>query len=194
MSEFENTVTQTSRQRGPWLFAPVMALQGVVGAALYGILGIFSYTLPGMGDIVIRPAIAIVAFFGVRFGPWVGYATGFLGNCLIDWLNGDGVLTDWNWSIAVGLIGLIAGFLGFIVRVPAGERAQLVRVAAIGAVAVIFALLFTVTDVLRGTAVGEWWLHSYLPAMAWSGLVALLLTPLLASGWRGRERSGTATT
>lgn len=191
MSDYASTVKTTGTPSSPWALKPSMAIAAILGALLYGILGIFSYTLPGMGDVVIRPAIAIVAFLGLRFGPWVGLVAGFLGNCIIDWLNADGFLTEWNWSIAVGLIGLLAGFLGFIVREPAGERARLIRIGALAAVAVIFALLFTITDVFRGVPVGQWWNASYLPAMLWSGLAALVLTPLLASGWTGKFSGAT---
>ena len=57
----------------------------------------------------VRPAFAIVPFFGYAFGPIVGFFTGFVGNAIGDQISGWGALTSWNWSIANGLVGLIAG-------------------------------------------------------------------------------------
>ena len=42
-------------------------------------------------------------------GPIVGFFTGFVGNAIGDQISGWGVLTSWNWSLANGLVGLIAG-------------------------------------------------------------------------------------
>ena len=43
------------------------------------------------------------------FGPVVGLFTGLVGNMIGDQLSGWGLLTSWNWSIANGLVGLLAG-------------------------------------------------------------------------------------
>src|SRR5918911_1632027 len=51
------------------------------------------------------------ALYGVIFGPWVGFFTGLVGNIIIDLLSGYGF--SWNWSLANGLLGLIAG-LAFV--------------------------------------------------------------------------------
>ncbi len=40
--------------------------------------------IPGAGNVAIRPAVALVFFFGLAFGPIVGFFTGFVGNILSD--------------------------------------------------------------------------------------------------------------
>ena len=57
----------------------------------------------------VRPAFALVPFFGYAFGPIVGLFVGLVGNGIGDQLSGWGALTSWNWSIANGLVGLLAG-------------------------------------------------------------------------------------
>src|SRR6185503_21212185 len=79
-----------------------------IGAALYGILLVAQIPIPGT-TVSVRPAFALVPFFGYAFGPIVGFFTGFVGNAIGDQISGWGLLTSWNWSIANGLVGLIAG-------------------------------------------------------------------------------------
>jgi uncharacterized membrane protein len=87
-----------------------VAIMGI-GAVLYAI---FSYlfngalfAVPSLDQISLRPAIAIPMFLGYLFGPAVGFVTGAVGNMLGDALTGFGFSPQ--WSIANGLIGLIAG-------------------------------------------------------------------------------------
>ena len=58
----------------------------------------------------VRPAIAIIPFVGLRLraGSPV-FFTGAVGNAIVDQIMGYGFLTSWNWSIANGLVGLLAG-------------------------------------------------------------------------------------
>ncbi|HEY71650.1 MAG: hypothetical protein B6I35_08300 [Anaerolineaceae bacterium 4572_32.2] len=81
-----------------------------LGAALYGVLSFGSnmIALPAAGNIALRPAVCIPMFFGVVFGPWVGFISGFLGNIIGDSLSGWGFWI-W-WDIGNGLMGLVPGF------------------------------------------------------------------------------------
>jgi energy-coupling factor transport system substrate-specific component len=158
---------------------------GAAGAVLYGILGVFSFGIPGTADVVLRPAVALVPFVGLRFGAVAGFLTGSLGNAIVDLVGGHGVLTDWNWSVANGLIGLFAGLLARY-RPSSGLLHTELHVA----VAVVAGLAFTVTDVVRGTAFSDWLTAAYLPAVAGTAVMSLLLVPLLDLAWRALvERS-----
>nr|HID14803.1 ECF transporter S component [Anaerolineae bacterium] len=81
-----------------------------LGAALYGVLSFATnmLALPAAGNIALRPAVCIPMFFGVAFGPWVGFISGFLGNIIGDALSGWGFWI-W-WDVGNGLMGLIPGF------------------------------------------------------------------------------------
>lgn len=95
---------------GMWEVSTRVVVYSAVGAALYFVLGIFSPTIPGTQDVSIRPAFALVPFFGYAFGPIAGFFTGYVGNSLIDQLLWGGFFSSWEWGIANGLAGLVAGF------------------------------------------------------------------------------------
>ncbi len=174
----------TSVPTKPWSVTSRTIVFGAVGAALYGVLGVFSFLIPGTQNVAIRPALAIIPFVGVRFGPIAGFFTGFVGNAIVDQIQGYGFLTYWNWSVANGLVGVIAGLLAAYTPEPAKESRRLVRVAVIAVIAVIAGLLFTVTDIFLGNTLGYWFTTAYLPAIFTTGLVSLLLVPVLDRAWQ----------
>src|ERR671929_1135698 len=92
-----------------WTVSSRTIVYAAIGAALYGILLVAQVPIPGGGNVSARPAFALVPFFGYAFGPIVGFFTGLVGNAIGDQISGWGLLTSWNWSIANGLVGLIAG-------------------------------------------------------------------------------------
>ena len=45
-------------------------MYAAIGAALYGVLGAFiNFVIPGSNNVSVRPAYALVPFFGIAFGP-----------------------------------------------------------------------------------------------------------------------------
>jgi uncharacterized membrane protein len=82
----------------------------VVGALVYGVFSwLFNgqtFTLPEVSQVTLRPAAVFPAFFGFMFGPAVGFMTGAAGNVVGDLFVGN---VSPHWSVANGLIGLIAG-------------------------------------------------------------------------------------
>jgi energy-coupling factor transport system substrate-specific component len=117
----------------------------LVGAALYGIFGWLTSGLkiPGPFDSQIRPGVSIPLFFGVAFGPVVGFVTGSVGNIIIDALAGT---VFWNWSIGNGLMGLVAGFAALRAR-RAGTPQSLVACVLYSLLGVVVGMAFaSVTD------------------------------------------------
>src|SRR3954447_8030230 len=115
-----------------------------IGAALYGVLvGLFKVPLPGTTAVDVRPAFALVPFFGFAFGPVVGLFTGLVGNMIGDQISGWGALTSYNWSLANGAVGLIAGlapmFLASMMVKSLPQRAMAGAIA--GAIGVVVGLL-----------------------------------------------------
>ncbi|WP_328353598.1 ECF transporter S component [Mycobacterium sp. NBC_00419] len=168
----------------PWTVTSRTIVFGAVGAALYGALGVFSFIVPGTANVALRPALAIIPFVGLRFGPVAGFFTGLVGNAIVDQIQGFGFLTYWNWSLANGLVGLIAGLLAYYTREPEKESRRIVRVEVIVAVAVILGLLFTITDIFLGNTLVYWFTAAYLPALLSSGLASLVLVPVLDKAWQ----------
>lgn len=135
-----------------------------IGAALYGVLswGTNIIQLPSVSQVALRPAIVIPIFFGVVFGPAVGFFVGFVGNVLGDALTGWGVFPIWD--IGNGLIGLVAGLsFAFATR----KRSLDALVVIIAAIGVIMALLILTNPVIvdpngsNGATTdvsGTWWL------------------------------------
>jgi uncharacterized membrane protein len=82
-----------------------------IGAALYAVFSfLFNgtvFVVPSISQVALRPAIAIVMFFGYTFGPVVGFFTGAVGNMVGDALTGFGLFPQ--WSVGNGLVGFIAG-------------------------------------------------------------------------------------
>jgi uncharacterized membrane protein len=94
-----------------WQFGTREVVYAAIGAALYGVLSWVTnvFQLPSISLVALRPAIVIPIFFGVAFGPVVGFFAGFVGNVLGDALTGWGVYP--LWCVGNGLLGMIPGLI-----------------------------------------------------------------------------------
>ena len=157
-----------------------------IGAALYGILLVAQIPVPGT-TVSVRPAFALVPFFGYAFGPIVGFFTGLVGNAVGDQISGWGLLTSWNWSIANGIVGLIAGLAPmFLARwaTSSNIRDRAIGGAVAGAIAVVIGFLFTFTDLViqSGNTVGG--VTSFYITVIVADLIAtIILVPILVYAW-----------
>jgi uncharacterized membrane protein len=159
-----------------------------IGAALYGVLSWATNViqLPSVSLVALRPAIVIPIFFGVVFGPAVGFFSGFVGNILGDALTGWGVFPIWD--IGNGLIGLVAGLsMAFANR----KRSLDALVVLVGAIGIILTLLILTNPTIvdpngNGTATtdisGTWWLP----------LLGVIIAIGLRYALRGREEMASA--
>ena len=111
----------------------------VVGALIYGVFGWMfngqTFNLPSVSQVSLRPAVVFPAFFGFMFGPAVGFMTGAAGNIVGDLFVGT---VSPHWSVANGLIGLIAG----MARVMLDEKQSLNVATAIAGIGGIVAAAF----------------------------------------------------
>lgn len=100
-----------TRQNKAWEIGTREVVWMSIGAALYAVFSwIFNgtvFVVPSLSQVSLRPAIAIPMFFGYAFGPVVGFFSGAVGNMFGDALTGFGLSPQ--WSIANGLVGMIAG-------------------------------------------------------------------------------------
>ena len=178
------TVMQDDRSSsGMWEVTTRVIVYAAIGAALYGVAAVFSFLIPGTANVSVRPAFALVTFFGFAFGPIVGFFTGFVGNAIADQISGWGLLTSWNWSLANGLAGLLAGVFGVVLARSIPNRLLLAAVAS--ALAVVIGFLFVFTDIWLGTAddASVAFTANYLPVVIANLIAAVILTPILVAVW-----------
>ncbi len=169
-----------------WDVSSRVIVYAAVGAALYGVLSIFSFLLPGTTNVSIRPAFALVPFFGYAFGPLVGLFVGFVGNSIGDQLLGYGFLTYWNWSLANGLVGFVAGlaplYVGRMMDGPINRRA--IAGAIAGVVGSVIGFLFVFSDIWVGGASFDSLLTTgYIPIVVSDIIVSVILIPVLVYAW-----------
>lgn len=169
-----------------WEVTSRTIVYAAIGAALYGVLSLFSFLLPGTSNVTIRPAFALVPFFGYSFGPLVGLFVGLVGNMIGDQLAGYGFLTYWNWSLANGLVGLVAGlaplYVGQMMTGPISRRA--IGGAIAGIVGSIIGFLFVFSDIFVGGQSFDAILTTgYIPIVIADVITCLILVPVLVYAW-----------
>jgi energy-coupling factor transport system substrate-specific component len=177
-----------------WEVSSRTIVYAAIGAALYAVLGQVQLPVPGFQNVSMRPAFALVPFFGFAFGPIAGFFTGFVGNVVIDQLSGYGGLTAWNWSLANGFVGLLAGVLPvYVADRLRGNSAATIAVAAgiIALVATIIGFLFVLTDIFVFASDLNTAIASYVQVIIANLIPALILTPILVAAWQPiREQLG----
>jgi uncharacterized membrane protein len=168
-----------------WEVSSRTIVYAAIGAALYGILLVAQIPIPGT-TVSVRPAFALVPFFGYAFGPIVGFFTGLVGNAVGDQISGWGLLTSWNWSIANGLVGLIAGLAPlFLARWTGGNvRDRAIGGAIAGVIATIIGFLFTFSDLViqSGNTVGGV-TSFYFTVVVADVIATVILVPILVYAW-----------
>jgi energy-coupling factor transport system substrate-specific component len=181
-----DTMTTTTMDRDRlWEVTSRTIVYSAIGAALYGILLVAQVPIPG-STVSVRPAFALVPFFGYAFGPIVGFFTGLVGNAIGDQISGWGALTSWNWSIANGLVGLIAGLAPlYLARWTNGSlRDRAIGGAVAGSIAVVIGFLFVFTDaILQGLDIGTILSTLYIPVIVGDLIGTIILVPILVYAW-----------
>jgi len=173
-----------------WEVTTRTIVYAAIGAALYAVAAQFSILLPGTANVSLRPGFALVTFFGFAFGPIAGLFVGFVGNAIADQINGWGLLTSWNWSVANGLAGFIAGW--WALSMMKGSN-RLASAAVASAVAVVIGFLVVFSDIFLGTAdsFAVALSDNYIPVVVSNLIVTVILTPILVAAWEPvRESMG----
>ncbi len=177
--------TLTMQRNNLWEVTSRTIVYAAIGAALYGILLVAQLPIPG-STVSVRPAFALVPFFGYAFGPIVGFFVGLVGNGIGDQISGWGALTSWNWSIANGLVGLIAGLAPlYLARWVNGDlRQRAIGGAIAGVVGSIIGFLFVFSDiVLSGTSFQTQLTTAYIPVAVADVITTAILVPVLVYAW-----------
>lgn len=163
-----------------WEFGTRQVVYGAIGAALYGVLSWVTniFPLPAAGNITFRPAVAVLIFFGVAYGPWVGLLAGFIGNTLGDAISGWGFY--WHWSLGNGLIGLVAGLVMSQIK---DFRAQgdIIKAVIYGLIGIAVGMLFAslMEMFMGGIDINTALFGYFVPAFAGNAVVTIVLLPIL---------------
>jgi uncharacterized membrane protein len=168
----------------PWEVTARTIVYAAIGAALYAITAQFSFPLPGTANVSLRPAFALVTFFGFAFGPIVGLFVGLVGNAIADQISGWGLLTSWNWSLANGLAGFVTGVMAISLARPIPN--VLVRAAVASVIGIVIGFLVVFLDMFIGTAdsFGTALTANYIPVVVGNSIVSAILTPILVAAWQ----------
>lgn len=180
------------QKKSLWKFGTREVVYSAIGAALYAVLAMATnwIQIPSAGNVSFRPAVAIPMFFGVAFGPIVGFISGFLGNIISDLVAGYG-FWPW-WDLGNGLMGLIPGLIA----------ASLVEYKSFKSI--LKAELFVIIGVLVGMAVAslsELWVSgadintvifgNFIPSVIPNLINGLILVPILMIAYNAIvKRSG----
>jgi energy-coupling factor transport system substrate-specific component len=163
-------------QRGMWRLDGSVAAYALIGGALYGVLGLF---LVRIGPAALRPGFSLVPFIGFAFGPIAGFASGFIGQGVVENISGSPGYS-WIHGLGAGLVGLVAG-LGpmYLTRMVAGTLAR--RALAGGIAGVVGSVVGGLVLLLPGSGGGV--LELYVPQVIANAVISILLVPALVFAW-----------
>jgi energy-coupling factor transport system substrate-specific component len=170
-----------------WEFGTRQVVYGAIGAALYGA---FSYAtnilfpLPAAGNISFRPAVAVLIFFGVAYGPVVGLLAGFIGNTIGDGISGWGFY--WHWSLGNGLMGMIPGLIMMSIT-DFKARNDIMKAVGWGTLGIAVGMLFaSLAEMFVGGIDLKTALVGYFtPAFIGNLVVTVILLPILMIAFAG---------
>ncbi|TAK14163.1 MAG: ECF transporter S component [Anaerolineae bacterium] len=163
-----------------WEFGTRQVVYAAIGAALYGVLSWVTniLALPAAGNIALRPAVVIPAFFGIAFGPIVGFLTGAVGNILGDFLSGWGFF--WSWDVGNGLMGLVPGLMAGAVT-SFKDRGTIVKAVIYSIIGVIVGMLFSslMEIPISGIDMNTALVGYFTPAALSNAINVLVLVPIV---------------
>ena len=175
-----------------WKFGTKEVVYGAIGAALYGVLSFATnyFALPAAGNISLRPAVAIPMFFGVAFGPIVGFIAGAVGNILGDFMSGWGFW--WHWDLGNGIMGLIPGLM-YAATVDLRARGTLIKAVIFSVIGAAVGMLvpslleIPLSGLDFNTAIVGYWF----PAFLSDAINGAILVPILMVAYAAvASRSG----
>lgn len=163
-----------------WAFGNREVVYSGIGAALYGVLSWATNLLqiPGAANVSVRPAVAIPMFFGIAYGPWVGFITGFLGTIIGDLLSGYG-FWPW-WAIGSGLMGFFTGLVANqMTDYKSGK--DILKAEAMVIVGVVVGMgLASLSEMwVSGVDLNTAIVFNFVPAAITNLIWGLILTPIL---------------
>ncbi|HZO70992.1 MAG TPA: hypothetical protein VFB60_02245 [Ktedonobacteraceae bacterium] len=120
----------------------------LLGSVIFGVTALFEAhiqlaVLPY--SFRIFPAIIILLFFGVAFGPWVGLFSGAAGYLVEHSITNTPLV--WYQALALALVGMIAGFAALVTKKQSSWLQTII-------IAEFFCLIAVVIGIACGSFVG----------------------------------------
>jgi energy-coupling factor transport system substrate-specific component len=188
----EEPMEVQSTPRGDlWKVTTRAVVYMAIGAALYAAFNLVTnrIVIPGAQNVSLRPGIVIPIFFGVLFGPIVGFFVGLVGNFISDLLTYG---FFWNWTLGNGLIGFVAGLTPMVVAGAYRKWPNMVAAAVMSAIGILVGIGFAaITDIwVSKMTAGAVFSTEWLPAAGWDLAWGIPLLIILLIAWsRMRERA-----
>ncbi len=187
--------TMSMARSSLWAIDTRVIVYAAIGAALYGVLASASVVIPGTTAVSVRPGFALVPFFGYAFGPIVGFFTGLVGNMIGDQISGWGALTSPHWSLANGLVGLIAGVMPMYLKRwvdQPGFTGRAIAAALGGSIAVVIGFLAVFLGIVISAMDFSTILTTeYIPVVVVDIIATVIIVPALLYLWApAAERTG----
>jgi len=175
-----------------WQFGTREVVFAAIGAALYGVLGWVTNILqiPGAGNVSVRPAVAIPMFFGVAFGPIVGFIARALGNIISDLISGYGFY-PW-WDLGNGIMAMLPGLI-WLTIVNFRDISGIIRTEVMIVIGVFLGMgLASLSEMwVSGTNFPTTVAINFLPAFISDIIWGLILVPILMVAYSAvQARSG----
>lgn len=175
-----------------WQFGTREVVFAAIGAALYGVLSWATNFLqiPASGNVAVRPAVALPMFFGIAFGPIVGFFSGFFGNIIGDLLSGYGFWI-W-WDIGNGIQAMIPGLM-YLSIVNFRDFATILKAELMVILGIVGGMGFaSLTEIwVSGIDLATTITVNFIPAFITNAVWGLVLVPILMVAYSAvQSRSG----
>ena len=175
-----------------WKFGTREVVYAALGAALYAVLAMATnwLQLPSAGNVAFRPAVAIPMFFGVAFGPIVGFIAGFLGNIISDQLSGYG-FWFW-WDLGNGLMGLVPGLVAAAITVY-NSQSSIIKAVGMCILGVLIGMgVASISEMwVSGADINTVIFGNFIPSVIPNLINGVILVPLLMIAYQAVvSRSG----
>jgi energy-coupling factor transport system substrate-specific component len=174
-----------------WQFGTREVVFAAIGAALYGVLSFLTNPLqiPGAANVSVRPGVAVAMFFGVAFGPIVGFISGALGNIIGDLLSGYGFY-PW-WDLGNGIMAMLPGLI-WLTIVNFNDIKNMVYADLMVLVGIVLGMgLASVSEMwVSGVDFRTTLVTNFVPAFIGNAIWGLILVPVLMAYSAIQVRSG----
>lgn len=163
-----------------WEYGTRQVVFGGIGAVLYGLLSwAFNiFPLPTIGNVYFRPEVAVLIFFSVAYGPWVGFFAGFIGYALGSAISGWGF--HWGWNLGSGLMGLVAGLVMAAIK-DFRAQSNIIKAVIYGLIGIAVGMLFAslMEMFMGGIDINTALVGYFVPAFLGNAVVTIVLLPIL---------------
>ncbi|OJZ74646.1 hypothetical protein BRW65_07985 [Mycobacterium paraffinicum] len=188
---------RTDSPTKPWTVITRALASGLIGAALYASLHVFVVSFPSTALIDLGFALAVVPALGIRYGALAGLIAGTIGSACTHDLPSIGFSTFFSRDLPEGLVGVVAGVVGYFILGDVGPAQRVARVTASAMAGEIVGVAAKFSEFLVRSDFPFKVAAIYLPIFLINALLAVLFVPvadhliaaLVGYSWPGDEQA-----